>query len=51
MNSTLLPGIQVGKGAIIGTNSVLYEDVEAGTTVYGNPTKNSRNQISISTQR
>ena len=42
-NSTLLPGIQVGEGAIIGAGSVVTKNVAAGATVYGNPAKSNHN--------
>ena len=38
-NSTLLPGVQIGKDAIVGAGSVVTKDVEAGTVVAGNPAK------------
>jgi acetyltransferase-like isoleucine patch superfamily enzyme len=38
-NSTLLPGIQVGKDAIVGAGSVVTKDVENGSVVAGNPAK------------
>ena len=36
-NATILPGITVGRGAVIGAGSVVTKNVESGMTVYGNP--------------
>ena len=36
-NSTIMPGIRIGDGAIIATNSTITKDVEAYTLVGGNP--------------
>lgn len=38
-NSTLLPGIQIGKDAIVGAGSVVTKDVAEGDVVAGNPAK------------
>ncbi|WP_303029278.1 CatB-related O-acetyltransferase [uncultured Duncaniella sp.] len=38
-NSTILPGIHIGDGAIIGLNSVVSKDVEPYTIVAGNPAR------------
>ncbi len=38
-NSTILPGITIGKGAMVGAGSVVTKDVPAGSVVYGNPAK------------
>lgn len=35
----VLPGILVGDGAVIGAGSVVTKDIQAGTTVKGNPAK------------
>lgn len=39
INSTILPGVHIGYGAIIGAQSVVTHDVEAMTIVAGNPAK------------
>ena len=33
--SILMPGIRIGRGAVIGAGSIVTKDVEAGTVVYG----------------
>ena len=38
-NSTILPGVHIGDGAIIGLNSVVGSDVEPYTIVVGNPAR------------
>lgn len=38
-NSTLLPGVQIGRDAIVGAGSVVTKDVAAGDVVAGNPAK------------
>lgn len=38
-NSTILPGITIGDGAIISAASLVHKNVEAGTFVGGNPMK------------
>ncbi len=38
-NSTILPGVKIGDGAIIGTKSVVGSDVEPYSIVAGNPAK------------
>ena len=38
-NSTIMPGVKIGDGAIIATNSTVTKDVEPYTIVGGNPAK------------
>ena len=38
-NATILPGVHIGDGAIIGANSVVASDVEPYSIVVGNPVK------------
>ena len=38
-NATILPGVKIGDGAIIGMNSVVTKDVEPYTIVGGNPAR------------
>lgn len=38
-NATILPGITIGEGALIGAGSVVTKDVPARTIVAGNPAK------------
>jgi UDP-2-acetamido-3-amino-2,3-dideoxy-glucuronate N-acetyltransferase len=38
-NVILLPGIRIGKGAVIGAGAVVTHDVEACATVVGNPAR------------
>lgn len=44
-NATILPGVHVGDGAIIGANSVVGSDIEPYTIVAGNPTKPIRKRF------
>lgn len=38
-NVTLLPGLTIGEGAMVGAGSVVIEDIPAGAVVVGNPGK------------
>lgn len=38
-NSTILPGITIGKKAVVGAGSVVTKDVPDKKTVYGNPAR------------
>ena len=44
-NSTILPGVHIGDGAIIGLNSVVTRDVLPYTIVAGNPAKAVRKRF------
>jgi virginiamycin A acetyltransferase len=44
-NAVILPGVQVGDGAIIGMNSVVGGDVEPYAVVAGNPAKTIRKRF------
>lgn len=39
INSTILPGVRIGYGAIVGAGSVVTKDVESMTVVAGNPAR------------
>ncbi|GAB2544748.1 acyltransferase [Gracilibacillus alcaliphilus] len=38
-NSTILPGVTIGDRAVVAAGTVVYQDVEPGTFVAGNPMK------------
>lgn len=38
-NATILPGVTLGRGCIIGAGSVVTKDVPAGETWFGNPAR------------
>lgn len=44
-NATIMQGIKIGDGAIIGTNSLVTKDVPAYTIVGGNPAKEIRKRF------
>lgn len=44
-NSTILPGVHIGDGAIMGLNSVVTRDVPPYTIVAGNPAKTVRKRF------
>ncbi len=44
-NATILPGVHIGDGAIIGMNSVVGSDVKPYTIVAGNPAKPIRKRF------
>ncbi|MCQ2450815.1 MAG: CatB-related O-acetyltransferase [Clostridia bacterium] len=46
-NATILPGVNIGHGAIIGANSVVGTDVEPYTIVAGNPAKQIRKRFTV----
>lgn len=43
INSTVLPGVRIGHGAIVGANSVVTKDVAPNTIVAGNPARFIKN--------
>ena len=47
-DATIMPGIQIGNGAIIATKSVVTKDVEAYTIVGGNPAQAIRKRFAES---
>jgi acetyltransferase-like isoleucine patch superfamily enzyme len=46
MDSKILSGVHIGKGAIIGANSVVTKDIEPYSIVGGNPAKHIRYRFS-----
>ncbi|WPO84146.1 CatB-related O-acetyltransferase [Chryseobacterium sp. JJR-5R] len=44
-NSTIMPGIKIGDGAIIATNSTVTQDVEPYSIVGGNPAREIRKRF------
>lgn len=44
-NATILPGVHIGDGAVIGCNSVVASDVPAYTIVAGNPARPIRKRF------
>lgn len=43
--TTILPGVKIGRGSIIGAMSVVTKNVEAYTVVAGNPAKTIKSRI------
>jgi acetyltransferase-like isoleucine patch superfamily enzyme len=39
INATILPGVEIGAGALIGAGTVVVRDVPAGAVVVGNPSR------------
>jgi virginiamycin A acetyltransferase len=48
-DATIMPGVQIGDGAIIGTKAVVKKDVEPYTIVGGNPAKPIKKRFSEAT--
>ena len=46
-NATILCGITIGEGAIVGAGSVVTKDVPAGTVVAGNPARILRRSVPV----
>lgn len=44
-NSVILPGVRIGKRAMIGAGSVVTKDVTDGSTVYGNPARSTARAV------
>ena len=44
-NVTIMPGVHIGDGAIIGTNALVTKDIEPYTIVGGNPAKEIRRRF------
>lgn len=38
-NSMIMPGVHIGRGAVVGAGAVVAHDVEPHTVVYGNPAR------------
>jgi virginiamycin A acetyltransferase len=45
-NATIMPGVRIGDGAIIATNSTVVKDVDPYSIVGGNPAKEIRKRFS-----
>jgi len=51
VNTVLMPGVTIGKGAIVGANSVVTKDVEPYAVVAGAPAKIIRRRLNFSPPR
>jgi virginiamycin A acetyltransferase len=49
LNATILSGVTIGDGAVIGANSLVARDVEPYTIVAGNPARSIRKRFSQQT--
>lgn len=47
-NSTLLPGVQIGSGSVVGAGSLVTHDIPAGVIAFGAPAKVNRLRSDIS---
>ena len=45
INATILPGVRLGRGCVVGAGAVVTKDVLPYTTVYGNPAKEARRAV------
>ena len=43
MNTTIMPGVRIGKGSIIGAKSLVVDDIPPWTVAAGNPAKIIKN--------
>lgn len=50
-NSTILPGVTIGDGAIVSAGTVVHKDVEPGTFVGGNPMRLIYSQEQLAQRR
>jgi acetyltransferase-like isoleucine patch superfamily enzyme len=50
-NSTILPGVTIGDGAIVSAGTVVHKDVEPGTFVGGNPMRLIYSQKQLAQRR
>lgn len=48
-NTTILPGVAIGEGAVIGAGSVVTKDIPAYTVAVGNPAKVIKKRILVQT--
>lgn len=51
VNVTLLPGVLIGEGALVGAGSVVTKNVPAGGVVVGNPARLIKNMAEIQAQK